>query len=198
MSDEQEKIKSKNCNTAVRKMKIYTKQGDEGKTSLLGGERVWKDNQRIQAYGTVDELNAILGIVVTELKSEELKEELRSIQSELFTIGADLATPNNKSVKIVRVDNNFTKRIEVLIDKYDEKLPELKNFILPGGSKASAYLHLARTVCRRAEREVVSLIKEVEINPEIEVYLNRLSDLLFVLARYENYISGIEDIKWNP
>ncbi|MEJ5350451.1 MAG: cob(I)yrinic acid a,c-diamide adenosyltransferase [Melioribacteraceae bacterium] len=179
-------------------MKIYTKQGDEGKTSLLGGERVWKDNQRIQAYGTVDELNAILGIVVTELKSEELKEELRSIQSELFTIGADLATPNNKSVKIVRVDNNFTKRIEALIDKYDEKLPELKNFILPGGSKASAYLHLARTVCRRAEREIVSLIKEVEINPEIEVYLNRLSDLLFVLARYENYISGIEDIKWNP
>lgn len=198
MSDEQEKIKSKNCNTTVRKMKIYTKQGDEGKTSLLGGERVWKDNQRIQAYGTVDELNAILGIVVTELTSEELKEELRSIQSELFTIGADLATPNNKSVKIVRVDNNFTKRIEALIDKYDEKLPELKNFILPGGSKASAYLHLARTVCRRAEREVVSLIKEVEINPEIEVYLNRLSDLLFVLARYENYISGIEDIKWNP
>jgi len=179
-------------------MKIYTKQGDEGKTSLLGGERVWKDNQRIQAYGTVDELNAILGIVVTELKSEELKKDLRSIQSELFTVGADLATPNNKSVKIVKVDNNFTKRIETLIDKYDEQLPELKNFILPGGSKASAYLHLARTVCRRAEREVVSLIKEVEINPEIEVYLNRLSDLLFVLARYENYISGIEDIKWNP
>ena len=198
MSAAQEKIEFKNSNTALRKMKIYTKQGDEGKTSLLGGERVWKDNQRIQAYGTVDELNAILGIVVTELKSEELKKDLRSIQSELFTVGADLATPNNKSVKIVKVDNNFTKRIETLIDKYDEQLPELKNFILPGGSKASAYLHLARTVCRRAEREVVSLIKEVEINPEIEVYLNRLSDLLFVLARYENYISGIEDIKWNP
>ncbi|MDH7604786.1 MAG: cob(I)yrinic acid a,c-diamide adenosyltransferase, partial [Melioribacter sp.] len=112
--------------------------------------------------------------------------------------GADLATPNNKSVKIVRTDENFTKRIENLIDKYDEKLPELKNFILPGGSKAASYLHLARTVCRRAEREVVSLIKEVEINPQIEVYLNRLSDLLFVLARYENYINGIEDIKWNP
>ncbi|MEG8988723.1 cob(I)yrinic acid a,c-diamide adenosyltransferase [Ignavibacteria bacterium 4148-Me] len=179
-------------------MKIYTKQGDGGKTSLLGGEKVWKDNQRIKAYGTVDELNAILGIVITESKSEELIRELRSIQSELFTIGADLATPNNKSVKIVRTDENFTKRIENLIDKYDEKLPELKNFILPGGSKAASYLHLARTVCRRAEREVVSLIKEVEINPQIEVYLNRLSDLLFVLARYENYINGIEDIKWNP
>lgn len=179
-------------------MKIYTKQGDGGKTSLLGGEKVWKDNQRIKAYGTVDELNAILGIVIAESKSEELKGDLRSIQAELFTIGADLATPNNKSVKIVRADEKFSRRIETLIDRYDEKLPELKNFILPGGSKASAYLHLARTVCRRAEREVVSLIKEVEINPEIQVYLNRLSDLLFVLARYENYMTGIEDIKWNP
>jgi len=179
-------------------MKIYTKQGDGGKTSLLGGEKVWKDNQRIKAYGTLDELNAILGIIITESKSEELKGELRSIQSELFAIGADLATPNNKSVKIVRIDESYAKRVENLIDKYDEKLPELKNFILPGGSKAASYLHLARTVCRRAEREVVSLIKEVEINPQIEVYLNRLSDLLFVLARYENYINGIEDIKWNP
>jgi len=179
-------------------MKIYTKQGDGGKTSLLGGEKVWKDNQRIKAYGTLDELNAILGIIITESKSEELKGELRSIQSELFAIGADLATPNNKSVKIVRIDESYAKRVENLIDKYDDKLPELKNFILPGGSKAASYLHLARTVCRRAEREVVSLIKEVEINPQIEVYLNRLSDLLFVLARYENYINGIEDIKWNP
>lgn len=180
-------------------MKIYTKQGDKGETRLFGGQKVSKDDQRIKAYGTVDELNSILGIAILECKSEELKEVLGSIQSELFNIGADLATPleDEKKSIIKRIDETYINRLEQLIDKYEEKLPVLKNFILPGGSKGSAYLHLARTVCRRAEREVVALMKDVEINNQIEVYLNRLSDLLFVLARVENRVNGIEDIKWN-
>lgn len=180
-------------------MKIYTKKGDKGETSLFGGGKVWKDNPRIKAYGTIDELNSVIGIAITECQSEELKEILRSIQSELFTIGSDLATPlekEKKGLEIPRIDEHFSKRLEELIDKFDALLSELKNFILPGGSKGSAFLHLARTVCRRGEREVVTLMKEVEINPQIEVYLNRLSDLLFILARYENKVCGIDDIKW--
>lgn len=180
-------------------MKIYTKKGDKGETSLFGGEKVWKDNPRINAYGTVDELNSVIGIAVLECKSMELKDNLRSIQSELFTVGSDLATPLEKSEKksfISRVDENFSLRLEKLIDKYEEELPELKNFILPGGSKGAAFLHLARTICRRAERQVVTLMKDVEINPQIEIYLNRLSDFLFVAARLENHICGIEDVIW--
>ncbi|MEG8945812.1 cob(I)yrinic acid a,c-diamide adenosyltransferase [Rosettibacter firmus] len=179
-------------------MKIYTKKGDKGETYLLGGQKVWKDDRRIMAYGTVDELNSVLGISILECNSKELKDVLTGIQSELFNIGADLSLPvENKNSRISRIDENYVKKLEELIDKFDKKLPELKNFILPGGTKGAAYLHLARTVCRRAEREVVALMKDVEINPQIQVYLNRLSDLLFVLARYENNFSGIEDIKWN-
>ncbi|MDP2037370.1 MAG: cob(I)yrinic acid a,c-diamide adenosyltransferase [Ignavibacteria bacterium] len=180
-------------------MKIYTKTGDNGETSLFGGKRVRKDNPRISAYGTVDELNAVLGIVVTEVKDEELNSVLQSLQNELFVLGSDLATPadkGNKGFVIPRIVKENCVRLEMLIDKYDAKLPELKNFILPGGSKGAANLHLARTVCRRAEREVVSLSKNEEINSEVEIYLNRLSDLLFVLARYQNLISGTADINW--
>ena len=180
-------------------MKIYTKTGDNGETSLFGGKRVRKDNPRISAYGTVDELNAVLGIVVTEVKDEELNSVLQSLQNELFVLGSDLATPadkGNKGFVIPRIVKENCEHLEILIDKYDAKLPELKNFILPGGSKGAANLHLARTVCRRAEREVVSLSKNEEINSEVEIYLNRLSDLLFVLARYQNLISGTADINW--
>ncbi|MCX7797269.1 MAG: cob(I)yrinic acid a,c-diamide adenosyltransferase [Melioribacter sp.] len=181
-------------------MKIYTKKGDKGETFLLGGQKVFKDNQRIRAYGTLDELSSILGIALLECESLELKEVLRSIQAELFDVGADLALPlekDSENTKIKRIDETYVSRLEQIIDNFDERLPILRNFILPGGSKGAAYLHLARTVCRRAEREVVALMKDVEINAQIEVYLNRLSDLLFVLARYENYVQGIEDIKWN-
>jgi len=180
-------------------MKIYTKTGDKGETSLFGGKRVRKDDLRISAYGTVDELNAVLGIAVTEVKDEELSSVLQSLQNELFVLGSDLATPadkGNKGFVIPRIEKENCVRLEMLIDRFDAKLQELKNFILPGGSKGSANLHLARTVCRRAEREVVSLSKNEEINSEIEVYLNRLSDLLFVLARYQNFISGTADINW--
>lgn len=180
-------------------MKIYTKTGDKGETSLFGGRRVWKDDLRISAYGTVDELNAVLGVAISELMNKELIEVIESIQNDLFTVGSDLASPldkENKNFVIPRVDAKFIKQLEVLIDKYDSQLPELKNFILPGGLKGSAILHHARTVCRRAEREVVALAKVDGINHEIEVYLNRLSDLLFVLARFENFSNDTNDLHW--
>ncbi len=180
-------------------MKIYTKTGDKGETSLFGGKRVWKDDLRIQAYGTTDELNAVLGIAVAELSDTELKDVISGIQNDLFTVGSDLASPlekENKNFVIPRVDLNFVTRLELLIDKFDSQLPVLKNFILPGGSKVSAILHHARTVCRRAEREVVALSRIEGINDQIEVYLNRLSDLLFVLARFENFSSKHPDIEW--
>lgn len=181
-------------------MKIYTKTGDKGETSLFGGRRVWKDDLRIRAYGTVDELNAILGVAISELMNKELIDVIKNLQNDLFTVGSDLASPQdkeNKNFVIPRVDTNLIMQLEVLIDKYDSQLPELKNFILPGGLKGSAILHHARTVCRRAEREVVSLSKVDMINHEIEVYLNRLSDLLFVLARFENFSNNSEDIVWH-
>jgi cob(I)alamin adenosyltransferase len=180
-------------------MKIYTKTGDKGETSLFGGKRVWKDDLRISAYGTVDELNSVLGIAITELKNEELEKVIFGIQNELFTLGSDLATPlniENNKFPIPRVKKTFVENLEKLIDTYDEKLPPLKNFILPGGTKAAAYLHHARTVCRRAEREVISLSKSEPINEEIKIYLNRLADLLFVLARYVNFIMNHPDIEW--
>ncbi|MEW6196269.1 MAG: cob(I)yrinic acid a,c-diamide adenosyltransferase [Bacteroidota bacterium] len=180
-------------------MKIYTKTGDKGETSLFGGKRVLKDDPRLNAYGTVDELNSILGLTAIEVQTDELKSIIKSIQNDLFTLGSDLATPmekENKNFVIPRIDEKFSLRLESLIDKFDTQLPGLKNFILPGGSKGAGYLHLARTVCRRAEREVVSLSKVVDIGTHIIVYLNRLSDLLFVLARFENFSNGIEDISW--
>jgi len=180
-------------------MKIYTKTGDKGETSLFGGKRVWKDDLRIQAYGTTDELNAVLGIAVAELSDTELKDVISGLQNDLFTVGSDLASPlekENKNFVIPRIDSQFVTRLELLIDKFDSQLPALKNFILPGGSKVSAILHHARTVCRRAEREVVALSRIEGINDQIEVYLNRLSDLLFVLARFENFSSKHPDIEW--
>ena len=180
-------------------MKIYTKTGDKGKTSLFGGKRVWKDDLRIQSYGTVDELNSILGVAITEIKNKELKKILGGIQHELFNLGSDIASPkykDNKNFSIPRIDGSNTKRLEELIDDIDNKLSTLKNFILPGGSKGAALLHQARTVCRRAERELISLSKIEKVNLEIKIYLNRLSDLLFVLARFENFSSKHPDIEW--
>lgn len=180
-------------------MKIYTKTGDKGKTSLFGGKRVWKDDLRIKAYGTVDELNSIIGVSITEMKQKELKKILGGIQHELFNIGSDLASPNYKSSKnfdIPKISNENIKKIELYIDKFDTKLPVLKNFILPSGLKGAAILHQARTVCRRAEREIITLSKIEKVNQEIIIYLNRLSDLLFVLARFENFSSKHPDIEW--
>jgi len=178
-------------------MKIYTKTGDSGETSLLGGKRVWKDNLRIQTCGTIDELNSIIGISINDITNPELKEVLQGIQNDLFAIGSDTALPlENENTKIRRIDTNLSDKLESVIDQYDSQLPGLKNFILPGGVKGSALLHFARTVCRRAERNVVALSKVERINPDIEKYLNRLSDLLFVLARFENFSNGSPDIIW--
>jgi cob(I)alamin adenosyltransferase len=178
-------------------MKIYTKTGDSGETSLLGGKRVWKDNLRIQTCGTIDELNSIIGISINDITNPELKEVLQGIQNDLFAIGSDTALPlENENTKIQRIDTNLSDKLESVIDQYDSQLPGLKNFILPGGAKGSALLHFARTVCRRAERNVVALSKVERINPDIEKYLNRLSDLLFVLARFENFSNGSPDIIW--
>lgn len=181
-------------------MKIYTKTGDKGETSLFGGERVAKSSLRIEAYGTVDELNSYLGFALTEIKSGSVKKLLLKIQNQLFILGSDLATPKTtktKKIKIQRVPSKFYKDIEKAIDHYDAQLSILKNFILPGGSKSAAILHVCRTIARRAERNVVALNNTVKIGSNIIIFLNRLSDLFFVLARYENQISGVSDIKWN-
>ena len=178
-------------------MKIYTKTGDKGETSLFGGQRVWKDDLRIESYGTVDELNSLIGLALTETVYEEIQEVLKRIQNKLFTVGADLATPEDKKIHIKRVDQSFIDESEKDIDYFSSKVPELREFVLPGGTKAAALLHVCRTVCRRAERNIIALNKSVAINDNILVYLNRLSDLFFVLAKFDNYVNGTPDIKWN-
>jgi cob(I)alamin adenosyltransferase len=182
-------------------MKIYTKTGDKGETGLFGGERVSKDSPRISAYGTIDELNSFIGYTITEIKDQSVKNNLLKIQNYLFTIGSDLATPEtskNTKLNIQRTPKFFYEEIEKMIDHYEEQLEELYNFILPGGSKSAALLHVCRTICRRAEREVVALKNSVTIGENIIIFLNRLSDLLFVLSRFENKVSNHPDTIWNP
>ena len=180
-------------------MKIYTKTGDEGKTSLFGGQRVLKDDLRIESYGTTDELNALIGVVLSESLTAEISELLIQIQNDLFIVGAELATPletrTEKSI-IPELNNKSIELLENANDEIDEKLPPLKNFILPSGVRSASLLHFARTVCRRAERNVVKLAKEVELNENVVMYLNRLSDLLFVLARNENIRTSTEEVEW--
>ena len=184
-------------------MKIYTKKGDKGLTFLADGKRVKKDCPRLCAYGDVDELNAVLGLCRTENDGRLLEKILHRLQNELFAVGADLSTSNGAKIKVPRVSGEFAARLENDIDKIEKKLPPLKKFILPAGSDGACFLHLARTVCRRAERSVVSLFEESaalgnreKINPEIIVYLNRLSDLLFVMARFANKSEKIKEEKW--
>jgi len=178
-------------------MKIYTKTGDDGTTGLFGGERVSKDALRVECYGTVDELNSTLGMVNSEVKNIELTTLITEIQNKLFTVGGQLATPAEKSglilIKLVDEDILF---LEKNIDSFEEKLEPLKQFILPGGSKGASLLHFARSVCRRAERLVTSLSKNEKVSNLILIYLNRLSDLLFVLARFENSNNHVPDIPW--
>lgn len=178
-------------------MKIYTKNGDGGETSLLGGERVSKDALRIEAYGTVDELNSSLGIARALKPSADLDRIIEIIQNDLFVLGATLAVPGAKRPAPVKpVGQEHVSRLEQTIDSLDAKLPPLNTFILPGGSPIAAQLHLARTICRRAERLVVRLSKS-EIVDEVSIaYLNRLSDTLFVLARTANHVDGVREIPW--
>lgn len=169
----------------MRITKVYTKAGDKGETSLVGGVRVSKASPRVEAYGDVDELNSLLGVCRARLADDEIDEVLRSIQNDLFTVGGDLASPG--TVEVPRIDDSFVKRLEDASDRLLGQLEPLKEFILPGGSDAGAMLHLARTVARRAERRVVALAQSEQINPSVIVYLNRLSDLLFILARAVNH-----------
>lgn len=184
-------------------MKIYTRTGDEGTTSLFGGQRVSKCDPRVDTYGHVDELNSVIGLARAHAPNSPLDEDLAALQVELFTVGADLATPPEKEARTARVDAAMSKRLEAVIDRHDEKLEVLTRFILPTGCPASAALHLARTVCRRAERAVQALAESCEDGSNfgpVLVYLNRLSDLLFVLARRAAKVdpAGRGEVFWEP
>jgi cob(I)alamin adenosyltransferase len=179
-------------------VKIYTKTGDLGETSLIGGLRVPKDHLRVAAYGDVDETNAALG-AVRALAEAPLERLLFGVQKDLFAIGAQLADPTHKVTARrakAAVTNAHVRRLEKAIDAREERLPALRSFVLPGGTPTAALLHQARTVCRRAERSVVTLLREAGVDPRIVVYLNRLSDLLFVLARFENHRAGVGEDRW--
>ncbi len=178
-------------------MKIYTRTGDEGTTALYGGERVPKDARRVEAYGTVDEANAVLGTVRSQLGELEFDALLAELQSALFDVGADLATPESRyRGNIAPLTEADVRGLEQHIDRLETDLPELRAFILPGGHPAAAALHHARTVVRRAERHVVDLSHFETLNPLVAVYLNRLSDLLFVLARAVNAAAGVAEPQW--
>lgn len=179
-------------------MKIYTKKGDQGKTSLFGGTRVSKSSVRIEAYGTVDELNSIVGMAASYALSPKGTVWTQQVQKDLFVLGADLATPPASKERINRIGEEEITHLEQAIDEMEKELPPLKNFILPGGSGQGATLHMARTVCRRAERAVVQCSTEEEISGNAIKYLNRLSDFFFVLARYENKYAGVEEETWKP
>ena len=176
-------------------MKIYTKTGDEGKTSLFDNSRVWKSHERIMSYGAVDELNSALGVAISMDLDPQIKDILLRIQNDLFIVGSDLANPNMSDTKI-RTTENMILSLENDIDTFESELSELTNFILPGGTLMSSILHLSRTIARRAETHVIALSQKEEINKIAIVYLNRLSDLLFVLARVLNKRKNIDDIVW--
>ena len=181
----------------VKLNKIYTKTGDKGDTSLGDGQRVLKDNLRVNAYGNVDELNASIG-VITLYATEELKTKLKNIQNDLFDLGADLCVPiSEKNNKRLRVTKNQVKTIEAEIDGMNNTLEPLNSFVLPGGCKSATFLHLSRTICRRAERSIVSLRSKEKINDNALIYLNRLSDWLFVASRVENQENSTE-VLWSP
>ncbi|HUP57583.1 MAG TPA: cob(I)yrinic acid a,c-diamide adenosyltransferase [Bdellovibrionota bacterium] len=178
-------------------MKIYTKKGDAGETGLFGGARVPKDDLRIRAYGSFDELNAVLGLILAESGLPKvLHERLTRTQSELFQLGAELATPRGKTLSMAMLGDAETQAMEKEIDEMEKALPALKTFILPGGARASALLHLARTISRRAERELVTLNRAEPQRPAALAYVNRLSDWLFVCARFANLKAKLPDVPW--
>ena len=181
----------------VRLTKIYTRGGDAGETSLGDGSRVSKLDGRIEAFGTVDELNAALGVVLAGDVPDELRGVLARVQNELFDVGADLSVPAAVEGRL-RVDQSLVDRLEHDCDRFNADLPELRSFVLPGGTEAAARLHVARTLCRRAERDVLRAAAEHEVGPLVAVYLNRLSDLLFVLARAANALAGQDEPLWKP
>jgi cob(I)alamin adenosyltransferase len=181
------------------KVKIYTKTGDDGITGLLGNRRVPKDDIRIEAYGTVDELNAVLGLARAAALDETCDKLTAQLQDELFAVGSALADPDSAGRYHHAIGPEHAVRLEGIIDALESELKPLSHFILPGGSLPAALLHLARTVCRRAERLVVRLARQPggDVAPALVVYLNRLSDLLFVMARVQNHRTGVPDVPWN-
>jgi cob(I)alamin adenosyltransferase len=182
----------------VRLTRIYTRGGDAGETSLGDGTRVSKADPRIETYGTVDELNSAIGVVLASAPGDELRSWLERIQNELFDVGADLSVPLDDSKERLRVDAGQVLALEKLCDLVNERLEPLTSFVLPGGTELAARLHVARTVCRRAERLAVTLAAEEDVNPEALRYLNRLSDLLFILARAANAAEGRPEPLWKP
>ena len=180
--------------------RIYTKTGDEGLTGLGGGRRVAKDHPRVRAYGTVDELNSAIGVALALGLTERLAAALPRIQNELFDLGADLCWPSDdtRRERIPTVQPRHVEHLETLIDEFNELVGPLTNFLLPGGTPGAAQLHVARTICRRAERETLTLSHEEPIGELVLPYLNRLSDLLFVVARFENHQRGAPEPLWEP
>jgi cob(I)alamin adenosyltransferase len=178
-------------------MKIYTKTGDDGNTGLQGDFRISKSHPRILAYGTVDETNAMIGVVLSNVLDDDVREVLNTIQNELFLLGSDLSNQNLNDLKN-RISLDMVEKLEKIIDKFELELPPITNFILPGGNVAAAQIHQVRTIVRRAETLVVQLSDKDEINSNCIKYLNRLSDLMFVIGRLINKRNSIEDIIWKP
>jgi cob(I)alamin adenosyltransferase len=179
--------------------KVYTRTGDDGTTGLGAGGRVAKDSPRIEAYGTVDELNSQIGLVLSSGVNDEIAAALRSIQNDLFHLGSDLCVPEEEKERrpVPSIEERHVAGLESLMDRLSEELPPLENFVLPGGTPGAAQLHVARTVCRRAERLVVALARREAVGPYTVKYLNRLSDALFVMARHENKRRGVPDVLWD-
>jgi cob(I)alamin adenosyltransferase len=181
--------------------RLYTRSGDAGTTSLFGGGRIGKDDPRVEAYGAVDELNSVLGVAASFIGDDRLRGQVEEIQNELFNLGAELAseTAGEKAAEFGRMFTDPDKKIATLerwTDEWDSAGPPLQTFILPGGTHAGAFLHMGRTVCRRAERRVVALARSESVNPAIVRYLNRLSDLLFAMARMANAMEGRAEVEW--
>lgn len=186
-------------------MKIYTKTGDKGETALYGGTRVSKASARVESYGTIDELNSFIGFAKTEISDGKVLNQLRKIQFDLFTLGSESATPtdkltlaNGQSRLTLMISEKEIEELENWMDEFETELEPLQYFILPGGGKSATSLHICRTVCRRAERSLVFLNESEEVRPELIKYLNRLSDYLFVLARFVSKINGETEEYWNP
>jgi cob(I)alamin adenosyltransferase len=182
-----------------RLTKIYTRKGDDGTTALGSGQRVPKDSPRVAAYGDVDELNSLIGVALAQNLDATLATALQTVQNELFHLGSDLSFPEGgeKKFKIPRIEQRHVAQLETLIDELNETVGPLENFILPSGSPGAAALQVARAVCRRAERAVVSLAREESVGEFAQAYLNRLSDALFVMARYENHQKGVDEPLWD-
>ena len=178
-------------------MKIYTRKGDFGDTSLIDGKIVYKHNLSVAAYGTIDELNSFLGLLKDYIDDEKIKDVLNTIQLKLFSIGSILASGKNQNIsEKVKIEKKDVEYIELEIDRLNEYLPELKNFIIPGGHKISSYSHVCRSICRRAERKISELNKNSSVDPNILAYVNRLSDFFFVLSRFLKHSDNVSESYW--